>query len=820
MPTPLSPFVALLFLLETTACSAQDPAAGEAPAGPVPTVEENDGPDSGQDADHADEDANDHAVSRIPRVDGQLVLPSEAELAALPPDGGPLYNRLIFAHSPYLLQHAMNPVDWHEWGDAAFLLAAERDVPVLLSIGYSTCHWCHVMEHESFEDPEVAALLNANFVCVKVDREERPDIDTLHMSVVQLATGRGGWPMTLILTPEREPILAATYIPRESRDGRMGMLDLIPAVALAWAEDRDQLVATATQVVAQLRADQASHATDQVLGLDTVASAVAQLRASYDPVNGGYGRAPKFPVPHNLRLLLWQGVEHGDQELLDQVRHTLVSMRRGGVWDHVGHGFHRYSTDARWFLPHFEKMLYDQALCCLAYTDAALALGEPAFERTAREICEYVLRDLRAPGGGFFSAEDADSEGEEGLFYLWRPEEIVEVLGAVDGARVNEWFGVREGGNFQEEASGASTGESHLFLERDFDDDERVLWANWRAQLFAAREDRVHPLRDDKVLTDWNGLMIAALARAGAAFDEPRFVEAALEAARFVESELRDPGTGALLKRWRAGRAGLPALLEDHAFLALGHLELYAATSDPTWLVAARREVDAAIAHHWDAENGGFFIARDDADDLFVRGKEVYDGALPSGNSVLADVLVRLGRLTGDTDLEDRARQTFAALGAPVLRYPGGHSWLLRAVRRASGQTFELVVVGDPKATEPVLARLRGLYLPQVSVLLRSSTGSDRELLDALAPFTSAMEPLADGLGLYLCTEQTCDAPTADLEAVLERLSHSGSQDPAPPSTAPPTAAPPTAAPPTAEPPTAEPPPRGPVSEGPASGGG
>ena len=390
-------------------------------------------------------------------------LPPRAEIAALPPDGGPRFNRLVFEGSPYLLQHARNPVDWYPWGDEAFRVARERDVPVFLSIGYSTCHWCHVMEHESFEDPEVARLMNAAFVCVKVDREERPDVDHVYMTVTQALTGSGGWPMTVLLTAEREPFFAATYLPKESRGGRTGMLDFVPSVQRAWRDDRERLLHSARELTRELAA-LTSSAPGALPGEALLARAEAQLAEAFDAAHGGFGTGMKFPVPHNLRFLLRRYARHGDERTLEMVERTLEAWRTGGVYDHVGFGIHRYSTDRRWFLPHFEKMLYDQALATLAYVEAWQATQRPEYERVAREILTYVARDMTAPEGGFYSAEDADSEGEEGKFYLWSLAELDAALGAEDAALVARLFGCTAEGNFREEKSGKRTGPNVLAL--------------------------------------------------------------------------------------------------------------------------------------------------------------------------------------------------------------------------------------------------------------------------------------------------------------------------------------------------------------------
>jgi hypothetical protein len=705
-------------------------------------------------------------------------LPSPAEIAALPPDGGPEFNRLVFEASPYLLQHARNPVDWHPWGEEAFELARREDRPVFLSIGYSTCHWCHVMERESFEDAEVAALLSRHFVCIKVDREERPDVDQVYMAVTQAMTGSGGWPMTVVLTPDRKPFFAGTYFPKHGGPGRPGMMELLPSLARAWAEQREQVVESAQRAVDWL-ASSTQGSSGELPGVDALEQAATQLARGYDTDHGGFGGAPKFPVPHNLRLLLRQWLRSGDDKSLAMAVHTLRSMRRGGIWDQVGHGFHRYSTDEQWLLPHFEKMLYDQALMAMACIEAWQATGAEDLRDTAERTFEYVLRDLTSPQGAFWSAEDADSEGEEGLFYLWTPEQLAAVLGADDGALAAELWGVVEGGNFRDQATGERVGGSILHLPEQLEAVAarqgleparlRARVEDWRRQLFEAREPRVHPFKDDKVLTDWNGLMIAALALGGRALDEPRYVQAAARAADFAWTYLRDDD-GRLLKRWRAGEGGIPALLDDHAFLVWGLIELYQAGGEVEHLRRALEVNAQMLARFHDAEHGGFFLAPDDAADLIVRAKESYDGALPSGNSVAALNLVRLARLTGDSQLEELARGTLRAFAADLQRAPAAHTQMLAALDFLLGPAHELVLAGPAQAPDVRAARaaLGRAFTPRMALLLRDAAAATA--LAELAPFTAGQVALEGRATFYLCRDFACEAPTIDLQQVLDAL--------------------------------------------------
>jgi len=504
-------------------------------------------------------------------------------------------NHLSDSKSPYLLQHANNPVDWYPWGEEAFARAKKEDKPIFLSIGYATCHWCHVMEHESFEDETVARLMNEAFINIKVDREERPDIDQVYMSVCQMLTGGGGWPLTIIMTPDKEPFYAATYIPKESRYGRIGMVDLIPRIRQLWDSDRDKISATSRQILAGLE-KMDTRSAGASLDEKVVDDAFTQLAGRYDATHGGFGSAPKFPSPQNLVFLTRYWSRTGNTSALQMVDHTLEQLRQGGVYDQIGFGFHRYSTDAEWLVPHFEKMLYDQAMLTTAYTEAWLATRNPVFERTVREIVAYVLRDMTSPEGAFYSAEDADSEGEEGLFYLWTLAEFEEILGKDDAAFAAAVWNLSADGNYTDEVKGSRTGLNipHLtnstaaaagtlnMTQEEFEQRLQQI----RTRLFDVREKRVHPLKDDKVLADWNGLMAAALASAGRVFNEPEWIRAAERATSFVLDEMHTP-KGRMLHRYRDGDASIPAFLDDYVFMTTAMLELYEATFDPKYLEQA-----------------------------------------------------------------------------------------------------------------------------------------------------------------------------------------------------------------------------------------
>ncbi len=610
-------------------------------------------------------------------------------------------NRLAAEKSPYLLQHADNPVDWYPWGEEAFKKARDEDKPIFLSIGYATCHWCHVMEHESFEDPVVAALMNEAFINIKVDREERPDIDQVYMTVCQMLTGSGGWPLTIVMTPDKVPFFAGTYLPRDSRLGRMGMTELAPRVQEIWISDREKVLASAKQIFDRL----AMVSQPRVAGaidMELPDRAYRELASRYDATHGGFGSAPKFPSPHNLLFLSRYSKLRNQLQGIRMVDHTLETMRRGGIFDQVGFGFHRYSTDAEWLVPHFEKMLYDQAMLVLASTEAFLSGGNPTHSRTVDEVVTYVLRDMTSPKGGFYSAEDADSDGAEGLFYIWTTDELVEVLGEKDAAFAAKVWNTTRDGNFADEASGAITGANILHRSSGNEATAESLGMaapefqakleSIRSCLFDNREGRIHPLKDDKILADWNGLMAAALARAGRVFGDEKYIEAAERSVGFVlESMVKD---GRLHHRWRDGELTVPAFLDDHVFVIWALLELYDATLDPAHLAHAVELQERTDELFWDDDNGGFFFSPDDGEDLLVRQKEVYDGAIPSGNSVAARNLLRLARLTGRNEYANRADAIFAAFAADTARGASAHSHMADALLFASSPSLEIVIAG------------------------------------------------------------------------------------------------------------------------------
>jgi len=693
-------------------------------------------------------------------------------------------NHLADEQSPYLRQHKDNPVDWHPWGEAAFEKARAEDQPIFLSIGYSTCHWCHVMERESFEDEEVARLMNETFVSIKVDREERPDVDSLYMEVCQMMRGRGGWPLTVLLTPDGKPFFAATYLPKEGRFQQTGMMELVPKIRRLWKHDREKLLQDADEVTDVLRRSVDEEEATDAPGEDTLAEAHDQLSRQFDRTHGGFGSAPKFPAPHNLLFLLRHGHRTGEEEALDMVTTTLDRMRLGGVYDQVGGGFHRYSTDQRWVLPHFEKMLYDQAMHVLAYTEAYQATGHERYRRTAEEVIEYVRRDLQAPEGGFYSAEDADSltesgEMEEGAFYVWSTEEIREALDEEVADLIIDVYNMTAEGNYQDESTGRRTGKNVLYLNQPLEaeakqrgmaaDDLRETLEDARATLRTLRDERPRPALDDKVLTDWNGLMIAALAHAARAFDEPTYEAAAIEAATFLLDTMRND-EGQLLHRYRNGDADIRAQLDDYAFLVWGLTELYETTFDPTWLQAALTHLEVSLDQFWDEARGGFYLTADDAEDLIVRPKEASDGALPSGNSMQLLNLLRLARLTGRTAFEERADALARWAGRQVRTRPTGATALLTGLEFALGDAREVVVAGtlDADDTQALLDATRAVYHPSTVVLHRPP--GERAAIARIAPFTEAQTPIDGHAAAYVCRNFRCEAPTTDPESLREQL--------------------------------------------------
>jgi len=680
-------------------------------------------------------------------------------------------NRLAKEKSPYLLQHANNPVNWYPWSDEAFTKAANEDKPIFLSIGYSTCHWCHVMERESFEDEQVAVLLNNTFICIKVDREERPDIDSIYMTACSMMTGGGGWPLTIIMTPDKRPFFAGTYFAKKSAHGRIGMLDMIPRIQELWQNKRQEILQSTDKIISILQ-QQNKTPPGEDIDQKILHDAFSELTNRYDPVNAGFSKAPKFPSPHNISFLLRYWKMTGDDQALSMAKNTLTAMRLGGIYDHIGFGFHRYSTDKEWLLPHFEKMLYDQALLAIANLEGYQVTGNPLFKQTAQEIFTYVLRDLTAPDGGFYSAEDADSEGVEGKFYVWTVKELQATLATEQFEIVKKIYNVGAEGNFHDEASGARTGTNIFYLAEpmsgsnaDSTNHEII-----RKKLFAFREKRIHPYKDDKILTDWNGLMIGALAMGARTLNNTDYLKAATSSADFVLSNMRD-NKKRLLHRYREGEAAVNGLLNDYAFLVWGLLELYEAGFDPQILKEAVALNEMMLDLFWDEKEGGFFFTPDHGELLLIRPKEIYDGALPSGNSIALSNLLRLERLTANKELALKANLTIQTFSGVLKENPSAYAQFLTSVYFALSPTNEVVIVGDIQAkdTKKMLSILGQIFLPNTVTLVKDSS-ADEEALNKLAPFTTNYTSPAGKTTAYVCHNYSCESPTCDPEKLINFL--------------------------------------------------
>jgi uncharacterized protein YyaL (SSP411 family) len=640
-------------------------------------------------------------------------------------------NALAHETSPYLLQHKDNPVDWLPWGEEALERARLQDKPLLVSIGYSACHWCHVMEHESFEDAEVAAMMNDAFVCVKVDREERPDVDAIYMEAVQVMTGHGGWPLNAFLTPDGVPFYAGTYFPPEPRQNMPSWRMVLEGVARAWVEQRDDIVDTSQRIVERLQAFAALEAPDAEIDPRSLDAAVTALKRTYDSANGGWGAAPKFPLSSTIEFLL----RRGERQMALQ---TLRRMAGGGIYDQVGGGFSRYSVDAQWLVPHFEKMLYDNALLARTYLHAFQVCGEPFFERVTRETLDWALRELRQDEGGFASALDADSEGVEGKFYVWSLDEVRAALDPELAEAAIEHFGMTEQGNF----------EGTNIPVRATPDPARL--GEIKAGLLAARERRVRPGLDDKRLTAWNALMISALADAGAVLGEPRYRDAAVAAAEFVLRDLRDAG-GRLLRTYNQGRAHLNAYLEDYAFLLEALLTLYEATFEPRWFAEARALADQIIDRFADPERGGFFFTADDHEPLIARRKDPEDSPIPSGASAAAFGLLRLGRLTGEARYEDAALGVIRLMHMLAPQHPTAFGHLLQAIDFQLADVREVALVGDDR--EPLERVVREAFRPHV--VLAGGTDGD-------VPLLAGREPVGGRAAAYVCERFACQRPVTE----------------------------------------------------------
>ncbi len=676
-------------------------------------------------------------------------------------------NRLAQEKSPYLLQHAHNPVDWYPWGEAAFERARRENKPIFLSIGYSTCHWCHVMERESFEDEEIARHLNEHFVSIKVDREERPDVDKIYMTFVQAMTGHGGWPLNVFLTPDLKPFFGGTYWPPESRYNRPGFLQILHSVTQAWQQKREEVTQSSVeyhQRLAELVARQAA-TNIVVLNSNDVRSAGRQLKEGYDPVHGGWGGPPKFPSPSHPAFLLQYGARYEDAEAVRMVLHTCERMAAGGIYDQLGGGFARYSVDAQWLVPHFEKMLYDNAQLLGLYLDAYLVSGNERFAEVARDIIRYVLRDMTHPEGGFYSAEDADSEGKEGKFYAWTRDELAKLL-TEDELRVAvKYFGVTEKGNFVDHSDPDPLPDQNVLsiAEPDLAESDRPWLESAKEKLFQARSKRVRPHLDDKILASWNGLMLGSLARASAVLDDDRYRAAAEKNLGFLQGKLWDPKDKALYHRWRDGERDSVQLLDAYAFLLSGVLDLYQVTLDPKQLSFAVELADAMLDRFYDRADGGFWQSDTNAANLILRVKEDYDGAEPSGNSVAIRALLKLAAITDRGEFRDAAEKSLRLFSDRLQKIPQAVPHMLMALDFRIEEPQRAVIAGSTKAgdTRALIRAAHGVYQP-VKVVL-GTTGP-------VEPFAQTLPLKHDKPTAYVCTGTACLPPTQDANELKELL--------------------------------------------------
>lgn len=678
------------------------------------------------------------------------------------------YNWLVQSKSPYLKQHETNPVNWLEWSPEAFEKARREGKPVFLSIGYSTCHWCHVMAHESFEDEEVGRILNEKFIAIKVDREERPDIDHIYMSACQAMTGQGGWPLSAFLTADQVPFYVGTYFPKENKYGRPGFKDVITQLHDKFKQDPEMITSVGSQITDALQNGRKSQA-DSKLSIATLHKCYQQLDSTFDEVNGGFRQAPKFPTPHVLTFLLRYYKLTGNARALEMVEYTLTGMANGGIYDHIGLGFSRYSVDEIWLVPHFEKMLYDNALLATAYIEAFQVTKNQRYKDVATEIFTYVLRDMHHSEGGFYSAEDADSEGVEGKFYVWRPEEIIEVLGKEQGTLYCNVYDVTKQGNFEGENIPNLIKVPITAFASNHDLDEAELREQLEAarqKLFDHREKRIHPHKDDKILTSWNGLMIAALSKGARALNQPIYLEKAEQAMVFIEENLVVEGR--FMVRYRDGEVKTAAFIEDYANILWGYLELYESSLKIAYLEKAKQLAQNMIELFWDKDEFGFYFYGEDNETLLVRPKELYDGAIPSGNSVAALQLLRLARLTGESEFEDKVASMFEAFGNDIDLHPSSYTYFIQAYLLTQMKTKEVVILTKDTATEKndLLKKLAEEFYPEIFALVVD----DQSKLEKIAPFTKGYEQIEGATTYYLCENFTCLRPTTEVQTVFENL--------------------------------------------------
>jgi uncharacterized protein YyaL (SSP411 family) len=679
-------------------------------------------------------------------------------------------NRLIHEQSPYLRQHAYNPVDWYPWGEEALTRARSENKPILLSIGYSACHWCHVMERESFENDATAKLMNDNFVSIKVDREERPDLDQIYMDAVQMITRRGGWPLTVFLTPDGRPFYGGTYFPPEDRYGVPGFPRVLTSIANAYRSGAQEIAHNTEKITEALQAMASGESPGGDLRPDLAAAAARALAGAYDSVHGGLGGAPKFPNVFVLSLFLRTFTGEGDESMGDMVRHSLKKMARGGIYDQLGGGFHRYSVDERWLVPHFEKMLYDNAMLARLYADAGRALNEAEFLEISREILDYVLREMTSPEGGFYSSQDADSEGEEGKFFVWTAQEFACVLGPQLAEIAERYFDVTEEGNFETGNILHRTieiADAARMFHKSEDEIESVL-RTARQKLMAEREKRVAPGRDDKILTAWNAMMIGAMAAGYRAHHDPRYLDAAGRAARLMMEKVWD---GRALKRsYKDGVARFNAYLEDYGLLAGALIDLYEASLDPRHLEQARTLADVILERFLDSTGGGFFFTSSDHEQLIARTKPAFDGSTPSGNSVTVMALLRLAEYTGDERYRAEAERALRLFREPMEQQPFGFAHMLEAVDLYQRGPTEVVVTGGPDSSEfrHWVERLGLLYVPNLALFVAGPEGGSADL--ALPEQVRGKRAIDGRVTAYVCRERVCSAPIVEFKDLESEL--------------------------------------------------
>jgi hypothetical protein len=696
------------------------------------------------------------------------------------PESTPKYtNRLVDETSPYLLQHAHNPVDWYPWGEEAFAKARDENKPIFLSVGYSACHWCHVMERESFENEEVAELMNEGFVNIKVDREERPDIDEIYMAAVQAQTGSGGWPMSVFLTPDLKPFYGGTYYPPEDAFGRPGFKSLLRQITTIWTEDPERATSIASEIMAVINQNLSGHAGSGTLTADLISTGAQKLAEDFDSVHGGFRGAPKFPSSPSIALLLREHARTGEAQLLTMATLTLDRMALGGMYDHLGGGFARYSTDAEWLVPHFEKMLYDNAQLAQAYLEAYQVTKSPLYKRVVEETFDYILRDMRDAGGGFHSAEDADSEGEEGKFYVWTREEILEHLGDEDGAFFADYFRVMSGGNFDSrEHYHAKQNILHLDTSLEATAEEQGIPAAalserveaLKDKLLAVRGKRVRPGLDDKVLTSWNALMISAFSQGYQILGDERYRDAAQEAARFIVTEMKDGED--LLRTHRKGDSRIPAFLDDYAYMIVALVDLYEATFDPQWLAEARTLTDGMLERFWDEETNGFYFTSEDHKNLIVRTRPTQDGATPSGNSMAALGMLRLAKLLDRADYYDKAKAVMEGNQALLARAPTGFLKMLGAVDFFLYPPKEVAIVGTPGSdgVNALLSALHDGFVPNKVLAFIDPSSDDAESIGEQIPLLMHKTLIKGQAAAYVCKDFACKLPVTTPEAFLKQL--------------------------------------------------